>query len=79
MKKRKFKELCSHDGCSRRAKAKHECLTCERLGAAEPFAMFACGYHQNEVLAAVKKHALVKHPTNMLGAAWAALKGEDVF
>ena len=28
---KKLKERCGHDGCKRRAKAKHECLTCEKL------------------------------------------------
>jgi len=81
-KKKKLTTRCSHEGCSSRAKAKHECLTCEKLveaGKAKTiFAVYACGNHQNEALASIKKHAMVGHPVNILRAIAAQLKGEDV-
>lgn len=78
-KKIKFKERCSHDDCRRRAKAKHECVTCEKLASEERFFLFSCAYHHEPVKARVKRHALVAHPVNILRATGAALKGEDVF
>lgn len=82
-KKPKITAKCSYDDCNRRAKAKHECITCEYLldaGKVESVhTVYACGHHQAEGLAAMKRHALTAHPINIVRAAVAALKGEDVF
>ncbi len=77
----KLKAKCGH--CQRRAQAKHECITCEKLikaGKVEAiFAVHACGHHQGEALAIMKKHVLTAHPVNILRGVVAQLKGEDVF
>lgn len=79
----KIRAKCSHTGCRRSAKAKHECLTCEKLveagKAEEVFALCACGHHQADILAKMKKHILTAHPVNILRGVVAQLKGEDVF
>lgn len=80
-KKRRLSSPC--DFCKRRAKAKHECITCDWLkkdGKTDAiFTVHACGHHQEEGMAKIRKHALVAHPINLIRAAIAALKGEDVF
>ncbi len=73
----KLKERCSHEGCNARAKQKHECLTCEKLGK-EVFTIAGCREHASWALTMVKRHALVKHPVNMLRVGAAALRGEDI-
>lgn len=80
--KKRLKERCGHPGCRRRAKAKHECLTCEKLVAAGKsetvFFAAGCGEHANETIQRIKRHALTAHPVNILRAVGAQLKGEDV-
>jgi hypothetical protein len=74
--KKKLTALCDHDECHRRAKAKHECLTCEKQEKA--FAVHACGHHADWGTQTIKRHALVKHPVNLLRAVGHQLKGEDI-
>jgi hypothetical protein len=69
--------------CGEKSAAMHECLTCEKLHEENPlkhdkFAVFACHEHNAAGLAAVKKHALVKHPANLLRVVAAGLKGEEI-
>lgn len=79
----RIRHLCSHDGCGRRAMATRECITCEKLVEAGKrnavHTLHSCGLHQSEILEAMKKHVLVGHPSNIVRATVAALKGEDVF
>jgi hydroxylamine reductase (hybrid-cluster protein) len=79
----KIKAKCGHEGCKRRAKAKHECLTCEKLVEAgkQDTVFFAagCGHHAQEAIERIKKHALTAHPVNILRGVVAQLKGGDVF
>jgi hypothetical protein len=69
---------CGVVDCKRKARAKHACVTCEKLGKPE-FAVKCCSEHFFPGLELLKKHALTAHPSNILGAMGAALKGEDVF
>lgn len=76
-KPKKLKERCC--SCRRRAKVKHECITCIELGRETVFTVCACFFHADSALQDIKKHTLVAHPVNLLRAGIAALKGEDVF
>lgn len=78
-KAEKIKAPCSHDDCKRRAKARHECIVCMKTSPDKVFAVCACGHHQEEILATIKKHTLTAHPVNIVRAVIAQLKGEDVF
>lgn len=70
------------DYCASTARVKHECRTCEKIRERKPehetFAVQACRQHAEQAYADIKKHALTKHPTNLLGAIAAQLKGEGV-
>ncbi len=79
MKRVKLKERCDTKGCTRRATVKHECLSCERLKAEIVYSVCGCVLHARDATDEIRKHALVKHPSNLVGAVAAALKGEDVF
>lgn len=78
------KGSCYTEGCKGRGGEKFECLTCEKLYFAgkrtkdEIFVIQACSKHRFQALADVKKHAVVKHPVNLLRVMGAALKGEDI-
>ena len=72
--KTKIHGICH--ACPRTAKVKHECLTCEKKGGSH--AVLCCRKHAAEGLETIRRHALVKHPGNIVGLAIAALKGEDV-
>ncbi len=69
--------------CASAAKTLHECVTCERLQKTKPehaiYSVATCRYHAAGALEEIKKHVLVAHPSNLLGAIGAALKGEDVW
>lgn len=77
----KIKKKCQK--CRKRAKVIHECRTCIALKEAgkrdEVFETTGCAQHAEEALQEIKKHALLAHPSNLLRASVAALKGEDVF
>jgi hypothetical protein len=71
--------------CELDAVTEHVCLTCEALALAgkpakgpngEVFRRKVCPIHRGMALEAVKKHALVAHPVNMLKMAYAVLKGD---
>jgi hypothetical protein len=70
-------KTCSVPKCAKAAAVKHECLTCEKKGSEH--VTYGCTQHKDTSLELAKRHALVKHPSNMLGAVGAALAGEDVF
>jgi hypothetical protein len=63
--------------CQNPGLAMDECLTCERLGRSK-FRVFSCADHRQDGLRAVKKHALIKHPANLLRAIAAGLRGEEI-
>lgn len=69
--------------CERRARVEHACRTCDELVKAgkstDRYSIKACHEHALGALEQTKRHALTKHPSNLLGATFAALKGEDVF
>ena len=77
----KLRARCYAEGCNRRAKLKHECRVCETLcdkGRRDGvFVVETCHQHQEEGIAAMKKHTLT-HPS--VKARWVigALAGEDV-
>lgn len=64
--------------CGKEGSAMHECLTCERTKGPGTFRVVCCAEHSAAGLARVKKHALVKHPSNLLGVIAAGLKGEEI-
>lgn len=76
--KNKSKALgyCAHANCNAYVYQKAECLTCKRLG--KSFVKLACLHHYEAALSAVRRHALVKHPVNILRATIAGLKGENL-
>lgn len=67
---------CFKSGCVEKALGMDECLTCEKLG--RSFRIISCAKHRADGLARVKKHALVKHPANLLRVVAAGLKGEEI-
>jgi hypothetical protein len=73
---------CFKKGCTEKGVGMDECLTCEQLVAAgkrtKAFRVVSCAQHRLDGLAAVKKHALVKHPVNLLRVIAAGLKGEKI-
>ncbi len=73
---------CFVKGCRRGAKVKYECRTCESLveasKASSVHTVKACRYHGGRGMQAIRRHALIKHPVNILRAGLAALKGEDL-
>jgi len=78
-------EGLTHVRCELDATSEHVCLTCEALVAAGKkgkgpddgvFQRKVCPLHRGMALEAVKKHALVAHPVNMLKMAVAVLKGD---
>lgn len=81
-KKERFKEKCSWRAedqiCTVRAVTKFECRTCEATGK-EVFTLFSCAVHSPELQGQVRRHALVKHPVNIVRVAAAVLKGETEF
>jgi hypothetical protein len=68
--------LCFKKGCMGQVIAMDECLTCEGLGKAHR--VHSCAEHRAAGVAAVKKHALVKHPANLLRVVAAGLRGEEI-
>ena len=78
----RFKEACSWTNeeafCTARAKTKFECRTCEDTGK-DVFTLFACAFHAEEVQKQIRRHALVKHPVNIVRVAAAVLKGDAEF
>ena len=69
---------CYADDCDRRGGEIFACVTCEDLGRENPFRLQACSLHRFDALQEVKRHAVVKHPVNLLRVMGAALKGEDI-
>ncbi len=67
---------CFKGGCAEQGLGMDECLTCEKLG--KNFRIISCGKHRVEGLSRVKKHALTKHPANLLRVVAAGLKGEEI-
>lgn len=63
---------CQVGDCGRQGKTEHSCITCEKLHAKdasrEVFSRKACRWHGEAALSEVKRHALTKHPANLLGA-----------
>jgi hypothetical protein len=72
------KGKCDFEGCTARSKVKQECLTCERLRK-EVYTVNACHAHAAWSQQKIRRHSLVKHPSNIVGAIGAALGGEEVF
>ena len=72
----KVEGRCSHPDCNAKAKREMACVTCEQIKADEPFKLKSCHKHFEALQQKIRKHALVKHPVNILGAVVAGLKGE---
>lgn len=74
-------KTCSVGACKKAAVVKHECITCEKQSKTEKegAVIYGCTQHSEASLEMAKRHALVKHPSNMVAAVGAALAGEDVF
>lgn len=71
--------------CQLEATSEHVCLTCEQLLEAgkpakgpdgQAFRHKVCLVHRGMALEAVRKHALVAHPVNLLKMVVAAVKGD---
>lgn len=85
-KRERMKETCSWrvdsqtsvEVCNVRAVTKFECRTCEAVGK-EIFTLHSCAYHAPELQMQIRRHALVKHPVNIVRVAAAVLKGETEF
>ena len=71
-KKTRIDGTCSVEGCLAKPRTQHKCKACGHI-------MKSCRRHGDQIWEEMKRHALVKHPVNLLGAVAAALKGEDVF
>ena len=71
---------CQHAECLRKARATFTCRTCEDLHAAgrrETITEIAfCHPHQPWAAEKIRRHALTKHPVNLVRAFVAGLKGE---
>lgn len=65
---------CSVGDCNRLAVVKWDCITCEKQN--KTHATYACAQHAEKGQAMARRHALVKHPANIVGAIGAGLKGE---
>lgn len=72
--------VCFKKGCDKPGIGMDECLTCEQLGrtGSRKFKVVSCEDHRMEGLGMVKKHALVKHPSNLLRVIGAGLMGEEI-
>jgi hypothetical protein len=68
--------ICFQRDCGAKVESMHECITCEKLG--KNYRIVCCGEHNVAGLAKLKKHALVRHPSNLLGVIAAGLKGEEI-
>ncbi len=67
---------CDFKGCELDGRNHHACITCEKLG--KEHKVHYCPLHRQETLGAVKRHALLKHPANLLRVVGAGLAGEDI-
>lgn len=69
--------------CPSKAVVEYVCIACEHLAQNKPnreiHASYGCKNHSEWALARMKKHALTKHPVNLLRAVAAGLAGEEVF
>ena len=70
---------CSIEGCTTGAAIRHECLACEAKKKDDPFAIYGCQKHAQAVTERARKHALTKHPVNLMRGVVRQLAGEDVF
>jgi len=68
--------VCFYPKCGKPAIGVDECLTCEKLGKSTRF--LSCAKHRQAGMSATKKHALVKHPSNLLRVIGAGLAGEEI-
>lgn len=73
------KGFCDFDGCTTRAKARHECMTCVRKNVDPPVSVAGCSVHADWALNALKTHCLTKHSGVLVSAVGAALVGDDVW
>lgn len=74
---------CFANGCTKVGKNSHTCLTCERLAATtqpdrEVKVIHYCPDHRELGVTQIRKHALLKHPANVLRVVAAGLAGEDI-
>lgn len=74
---------CSVEGCIQRAVAEYVCIVCEHLAESKPdketFVTYGCTKHNEWAMHTTRRHALKKHPINLLRAVAAGLAGEEVF
>jgi hypothetical protein len=68
--------ICFYPKCGKPALGMDECLTCIAQG--KEMKILSCAKHRQAGLSAVKKHALVKHPSNLLRVIAAGLAGEEI-
>ncbi len=69
---------CDHKGCEAGAKIKLECLTCEKSGKTVK-TIRGCDSPALWAQSKLRSHALVAHPSNLIGAVVGQLAGKDVF
>ncbi len=71
---------CQHPDCPRKARNTSHCVTCEALKAAgkrsDVVSVSFCLAHAEWGTTKIRRHALVKHPANLVRAGIASLKGE---
>lgn len=76
--------VCFKKGCGKKGEGMDECLTCEHLimqgrrDRDKKFRVVSCAEHAPERLGIVKKHALTRHPSNLLRVIAAGLMGEEI-
>lgn len=76
LKSTELRGPCYYEGCTKQGKRLHECVTCEKRG--DVFRVQCCDEHYLAGRGVVRKHALVKHPANVLRVIAAGLRGEDI-
>ena len=89
MSKRKARDLgpCfKHPTCQNNGNRTYHCMTCEAVAkekCADPdmskvFKVQTCDEHDALAQKTIKRHAIVKHPSNLLKLTLAALRGEEI-
>jgi len=77
-KKSRDKGDCFHSGCPLNGDETFHCSTCEKLEKKKPFSIQTCFQHRADAVAKIKRHVLIKHPSNLVGAAAAVVTGRDL-
>jgi hypothetical protein len=77
-KKNRDVGTCFHNGCPLNGDETFHCSTCEELEKKKPYRIQTCSLHRADAVAKIKRHVLVKHPSNLLKATGAVLAGREM-